>query len=172
VLDALRRQVLAHDLDASLSADEFRPIFDALANDASAHWAMVRVKRTLPKPLHTSLLALAQRGFAAALTEVAADLYVGSPERRARVPAAVLERCEPAWRALHDNRPHRMGGLHDGIQSEAAPGPQTRVLLFQIATDYAMQWCWGDAGAWYVFVDAARLAAHDVSQVDAWLECH
>jgi hypothetical protein len=84
----------------------------------------------------------------------------------------VLARCEPAWRALHDDRPHRTGGPHDGIPSEAEAGPQRRVLLFQLATDDVMQWCWGGAGAWYVFVDVGRLAARDFSRVDAWLECH
>ncbi len=65
-----------------------------------------------------------------------------------------------------------MGGPHDGIPSGAEAGPQRRVLLFQLATDDVMQWCWGGAGAWYVFVDVGRLAARDFSRVDAWLECH
>ena len=175
LLDAMRAAILAHDLDSAMSAEEFQPYFDALSDDASEFWAMVHdpfAETPLPTPIEIWLVSLARRGFSAALSEIAADLYVTSREKRELIPPAVLAQCEPRWRALHDNRPHRIGGIHDGVQSTPIAGPQTRVLLFQIATDDAMQWCWGDTGAWYVFIDAARLAAGDFSQVEAFLESH
>jgi hypothetical protein len=131
------------------------------------------IDRSVPAPVSTSLVALAARGFGAALSEVTADLYVASPAHRALIPEPVLARCEPRWRALDENRPHRIGGaLDDGVQSTPAPGPRSQVLLFQTATDNAMQWCWGDSGPVYVTVDVPRLEAHDFSAIDAWLESH
>jgi uncharacterized protein YwqG len=65
-----------------------------------------------------------------------------------------------------------MGGLHDGIQSDAKEGPTSSLLLFQIATDDAMHWVWGDAGAYYVFIDTDRLNAGDFSNLDATFENH
>ena len=129
-------------------------------------------ERSLPTPVTISLDALARDGFAAALYEVAADLYVASPEKRALIPPHELAKCEPFWRRLDGNRPHRMGGMHDGVQSEPQEGPQARLLLLQLASDDAMQWCWGDAGAWYFWIDADRLAAGDFTGVIAELECH
>ena len=175
-LDALRARILEHDLDGPMSADEFRRILDALAADTHEYWAMVRggtgVDRAIPVPIRMSLTALAARGFDAALWEVAADLYVASPAHRELIPKPLLARCEPRWRTLYDNRPHRMGGLYDGVQSTPDPGPTSRVLLFQLATDNAMQWSWGDAGALYVTIDVARLDARDFSTVETWLESH
>jgi hypothetical protein len=173
VLDEMRASILEHDLDGAMSAEEFRPFFDALSSDASEFWAMVHdhvAECLVPTPIDIWLVSLARRGFSAALSEVAADLYVTSPEKRALIPPSVLARCEPHWRALHDDRPHRMGGPPDGVQSTTTAGPPSRVLLFQLATDDALQWCWGDAGTWYVFIDPARLAAGDFSRIEAFLE--
>ncbi|MDF1502967.1 DUF1963 domain-containing protein [Roseisolibacter sp. H3M3-2] len=174
-LDALRTRILAHDLDSAMSEEEFRPIHDALAADAGEYWALGHVSETngsAPVRGRVTLQKLAARGYAAARWEVAADLYVASPEQRALIPPDLLARAESHWRALKDERPHRMGGTHDGVQSDPAPSPRSRVLLFQMASDYAVQWCWGDVGAIYVWIDVARLAAHDFSTVEAWLECH
>jgi uncharacterized protein YwqG len=86
------------------------------------------------------------------------------------VPDELVAFMEPHWRALYANRPHRMGGLHDGIQSEAHEGPARQVLLFQIASDDAMHWCWGDVGAYYIFIDTDRLAAGDFSKIEPTFE--
>jgi hypothetical protein len=175
VLAALRAGILARDLDGPMSPAAFAPIRHALANDAHERWVLSRgrpLDLPAPVPTVTSLDALARRGYDAALHEVAADLYVASPEKRALIPPGVLAWLEPHWRALDGNRPHRMGGLHDGVQSTPEPGPQSEVLLFQVATDYAMQWCWGDAGAIYVFAGVARLAAHDFAAARGQMESH
>jgi uncharacterized protein YwqG len=90
-------------------------------------------------------------------------------ELRHLVPDALVAFMQPRWRALRSNR---MGGLHDAIQSEAREGATRQVLLFQIATDDAMDWMWGDLGAYYVFIDTDRLAAGDFSWLEAVLENH
>jgi hypothetical protein len=125
----------------------------------------------LPEPLGQSLFDLARDGLHAAQVQLAADAYV-SRELRGLVPDDLVAFMEPRWRALHSNRPHRMGGLHDAIQSEAREGPTRQVLLFQIATDDAMHWVWGDVGAYYVFIDTDRLAAGDFSKLDSLFENH
>jgi hypothetical protein len=69
-------------------------------------------------------------------------------------------------------RPHRMGGYHDGVQSDATKGPTQHVLLFQVASDAAMQWCWGDIGAYYIFISPADLRHGDFERASIVLECH
>lgn len=174
VVEALRSAIVAHDLDAAMSPDEFAPIHDALAGDSCGFWCISYGRLRIKLPTHhvQSLADCARDGFRAARAEEAADCYVDSPERRARIPADLLAEIEPYWRRLDENRPHRMGGLHDGVQSEAAEVPTSRLLLLQIATDDALQWCWGDAGAVYLWIDAGRLAANDFSQIETDLESH
>ncbi|KOY06125.1 hypothetical protein WN73_23415 [Bradyrhizobium sp. CCBAU 45394] len=84
----------------------------------------------------------------------------------------MLSEFEPYWRSLYHNRPHRIGGYHDGLQSDARIGPTRKLLLFQIATDDAMHWCWGDVGAYYVFIDMDALKKMDFSQATITLECY
>ena len=94
------------------------------------------------------------------------------PATRARVPADRLDDLEAAARSLISDRPHRMGGYHDGVQSDAVEGPKRDLLLLQIASDDAMDWCWGDVGAYYFWIRPKHLAAGDFSGVEMWLECH
>lgn len=92
-------------------------------------------------------------------------------ERSALVPDAVKEAIKPALRNLYANRPHRMGGYHDGVQTTVSERADEQVLLLQIATDEAMDWCWGDAGAYYFWIDKSDLANGDFSKVSMTLEC-
>ena len=100
-----------------------------------------------------------------------ADYHIDAA-RRSLIPPSVLSEFEPHWRSLYGNMPHRMGGYHDGVQSEARAGPVRELLLFQIVTDDAMHWCWGDAGAYYVFLDPDALKKRDFSRARMTLECH
>ena len=99
------------------------------------------------------------------------DLYL-SPDRHGVLPRDIVAQYEPHWRDLYSNRPHRMGGYHDGVQSDAVIGPAKDLLLFQIASDDAMQWVWGDAGAYYFWIRPKHLEAKDFSGVQMRLECH
>ena len=103
--------------------------------------------------------------------ELVADYYVDAA-RRSLIPPAVLAEFEPHWRSLHHNRPHRMGGYHDGVQSDAQIGPTSELLLFQIASDDAMQWGWGNSGAYYFFLKPDELKALNFSSAQILLECH
>ena len=95
-----------------------------------------------------------------------------NPETRSRVPADRLSDLEAAARSLRSNRPHRMGGYHDGVQSDAIEGPQDPLLLLQISSDNGMDWCWGDVGAYYFWIRPQHLDAGDFSGVEMRLESH
>lgn len=92
-------------------------------------------------------------------------------DRSALVPDTVKEAIKPALRNLYANRPHRMGGYHDGVQTTVSERADDTVLLLQIATDEAMDWCWGDSGAYYFWIDKSDLANGDFSRVSMTLEC-
>jgi hypothetical protein len=64
----------------------------------------------------------------------------GSVHLRASQSDAVLPDLAAGWRRLFEGRPHRMGGYHDGVQSDAKDGPTDHLLLFQIASDEVMHW--------------------------------
>jgi uncharacterized protein YwqG len=103
--------------------------------------------------------------------ELIADYYT-DPRLRRLIPPDLLATFEPHWRRLEDNMPHRMGGYHDGVQSDPEPGPAKALLLFQIASDPAMNWCWGDVGAYYVFIAPDDLERGDYGRASISLECH
>ncbi|QDH33908.1 DUF1963 domain-containing protein [Porphyrobacter sp. YT40] len=106
------------------------------------------------------------------MDQIAIEYYL-DPARRHLLPADWAAAQEPAWRALYNNRPHRMGGYHDGVQSEPIEDPAFgQMLLMQIATDDAMDWCWGDGGVYFFWIRPEHLEACDFSGVEVWLECH
>ncbi len=94
------------------------------------------------------------------------------PETRSVLPAEYVASREPVWRTLVDNIPHRMGGYHDGVQSGSGETASGEVLLLQLNSDDAMDWCWGDVGAYYFWIKQADLAAMNFDDVELILECH
>ena len=44
------------------------------------------------------------------------------------------------------------------------------MLLFQIASDEAMHWMWGDGGAYFLFISPRNLAAGRFDQAEIRLE--
>jgi hypothetical protein len=105
------------------------------------------------------------------MIELMAEYYT-DPARQQLIPAPLVADFEAFWRRLRSNRPHRIGGYHDGVQSDATIGPTAQLLLFQVASDEAMQWCWGDVGAYYAFIRPADLKRGDFAQASLSLECH
>ncbi|BCW91131.1 hypothetical protein sos41_43100 [Alphaproteobacteria bacterium SO-S41] len=170
---AERASVLAHDLDTPLSAEGWAALETRLQQDTVSSWVFRWVERGGER-LHVSFEEIETRllsGQRTGIGELVADYYV-DPARRALIPPAVVAAFEPHWRSLYSNRPHRIGGYHDGLQSDAEIGPARELLVFQIATDDAMQWCWGDAGAYYVFAAPDALERLDFSDARLDLECH
>lgn len=118
-----------------------------------------------------SLNKLLTEAWSKAGQELMLEHYL-DPARRYLLPDVQLPGFEAYWRSLRQNRPHRMGGYHDGVQSDAVEGPQENLLLLQLASDDAAEFCWGDAGAVYVFVPAADLAENRFDSATFHLECH
>jgi hypothetical protein len=169
---ALRERIMAHDLDTPIAAADWGALRTVLDGDRQPYWMPLYKGDgvVLPELIDQSLLDCARDGLRAAQVWLAADYYV-SRDLRHLVPDELVAFMEPRWRALHSNRPHRMGGYHDGVQSEAVIGPAKDLLLFQITCDDAMQWSCGDCGAYYFWIRPKHLEARDFSGVRMDLEC-
>ncbi len=173
-LETIRAQILGHSLDTELDPADWAALRDDLASQCHARWLVEWTSRNSEFPVmiveqRSSLFDLAAGGIEAAVVQLAAD-YQADPTLSALIPAALRDRLEPHWRALTDNRPHRIGGFHDGLQSEPEEGPQGEVLLFQIASDDAMHWMWGDGGAYFIFVTPRDLTARQFDHAEIRLE--
>ncbi|MES0868972.1 DUF1963 domain-containing protein [Pseudovibrio sp. SCP19] len=96
--------------------------------------------------------------------------YYTDPKFHHLVPTAVRQYFEPWWRQLDEGRPHRMGGFHDGIQTDPFDRQADELLLMQIVTDVAMNWHWGDGGAYYFWINPTHLSNNNFSQVEAEFE--
>jgi hypothetical protein len=164
-VDALRARI-----DTAITAEDWDALRAVLQADRQPYWFPLHgSKGLMPELIDQSLVDYARDGLRAAQVQLATDYYV-SRELRPLVPDALIAFMEPYWRGLDSNRPHRMGGIHDAVQSDPQEGPTSQVLLFQITTDYAMHWVFGDCGAYYVFIDTGRLAANDFSELETGFE--
>lgn len=170
---AERSAVLAYDLDSPIPDQAWRELKARLQQDVFRFWRYSSTARDGEAGhvtfRETEISAYGEQRFG--IGELVADYYVDET-RRSLIPPSVLAEFEPHWRSLYHNRPHRIGGYHDGLQSDARIGPTRALLLFQIATDDAMHWCWGDVGAYYVFLDIDALKVMDFSQATMTLECY
>jgi uncharacterized protein YwqG len=169
---AERDAVLDRDLDTLIDPAAWQAIQDRLQQDR--YTAFTHDSIDWNGSRHFTLREIVSRitfGRRAGGDELLADYYV-DPARRGLIPAELLAVYEPYWRRLEDNMPHRIGGYHDGVQSDAVPGPAKELLLFQIVSDPAMNWCWGDVGAYYVFIAPDDYERGDLSKATMSLECH
>lgn len=178
--DAFRPKLVAaqtalemHPADAALSDAAWHDLVEQLAGNDFVHWSDGPISTydgRPPIPFNEITISTTIAP-PAAMPRLIADAYVDE-RRHGHIPHGVRADYEPFWRQLYSNRPHRMGGYHDGLQSDAVIGPSTRLLLLQIATDDAMDWCWGDAGAYYFWITPQALDTCDFSSVEIILECH
>jgi uncharacterized protein YwqG len=166
-------QLAAIAPDTALDSADWHDIWQMLEVDNITVWQLAYLGgRSLTiEPKTSSLWDFFHHRAIASAREVAADYYVDAA-KAPLIPAAVLAVIEPYWRSLYDNRPHRIGGYHDGVQSDAAEGPTTQPLLLQLAADMSMQWSWGDNGAIYYFAKVDKLADGNFGDVECYLECH
>ncbi|MBR1209741.1 DUF1963 domain-containing protein [Bradyrhizobium sp. JYMT SZCCT0180] len=168
-----RSAVLGHDLDSPMPIEAWQTLKTRLRQDTFRFWNYHWVDRDGER-LHVSFWEKelsADLGQRTGVRELVADYYV-DVARQSLIPRAVLAEFEPHWRSLHHNRPHRMGGYRNGVQSDAQIGPTNELLLFQIASDDAMHWSWGDSGAYYFFLKPDELKALNFSSAQILLECH
>lgn len=165
-------------LDCALNAEDLGRLHLLAGAPPSVRWEMRSEGGTSGNPGYLGLSRVEETvgnlhfGRSAASDQNELLEYYLDPARRKLLPAKYLPAFEAYWRSLYSNRPHRIGGYHDGVQSDAVEGPQERLLLIQLATDDAMQFCWGDAGAIYAMIKPADLAAGRFNDANLWLECH
>ena len=168
-----RAAVAGFDPDAAVPPEALAELRARIAEDKVRSWNFRWTERGTER-LHVSFeqieVSLAKFG-GGGQAALVADYYV-DPARAHLVPPELRDAFEPRWRRLVSNRPHRIGGYHDGLQSDAEIGPARELLLFQIASDDAMNWCWGDTGAYYVFIAPRDLERRDWSKAELSLECH
>lgn len=170
LLNDLREDIEAKDPGAVVSGDEWCALHKRLVSIRyPAFRSRTRGSQGVDALLWGSV-SLAERIWGGdLLTQHYLDLYVQSPETQRLIPEPALETVEHIARAIRWSRPHRMGGLADPLQSEI--GPEDGPLLFQIASDDAMNWMWGDAGAIFMSTSDVELSARRFDTF-AILECH
>ena len=169
---AERDAVLLHPLDTPMEPAQWQAIQDRLRQHSHATWIDDWVEWQGVRSFGLrEIVSRLDFKHVQGVGELIADYYA-DPARRGLVPPALIAQFEPHWRRLEDNIPHRMGGYHDGVQSDPEPGPAKELLLFQIASDPAMNWCWGDVGAYYVFIAPDDFEAADLGRANMSLECH
>lgn len=172
------RSTIAHDaLDQPITTDDMEKTKQALGDTDREIWALGWGRtegKGLPVTVERRKLSVVERlnpNIPTASVAVATRYYF-DPIKRNLIPTAVVAALEAGWRQLYENRPHRMGGYHDGLQSDAQPGPADKLLLMQFATDYPMHWLWGDCGAVYCFIRPGDLEARAWGRAEFHLECH
>jgi hypothetical protein len=172
--DQIAAMLARSDADAVLSQDHWEQLEATFADKHFDHLEIYYHKfrdEAFPVTVASQRDTIELRP-AQGLGAIAIEYYL-DPARRHLLPPGWAASQEPGWRTLYINRPHRMGGYHDGVQSEPIEDPAFgQMLLMQIATDNAMDWCWGDGGVYFFWIRPEHLEACDFSGVEVWLECH
>lgn len=163
--ERLKAHILMQDLDAPLSDEDWRPI-EATFQGTSTVWLKSPYSGTLERA-ERSLYTDEQMRIA--LREDALDAYTRNNATNPAIPKDLLGEIEARLRFIYGDRPHRMGGQPGRIQPDSGPVPDG-ALLFQMGSDEAMGWSWGDAGALYVTVPQEDLRQGRFDRVRAWIE--
>jgi len=169
VLESLRARILGKDLDAPLGADDWSSLKAELTASPTEYWnnwsGALRMKS------RDTLLDYAGPYVEMALREDVLDLYTRDPASRPAIPPAILAQIEPKLRSISiSHAPHRMGGPRDVLQGYADPADDD--LLFQIFSDDAMRWMWGDVGALFVYLKPRDLRLRWFRRIYAWIDGH
>lgn len=161
-----RDRILAQDLELPLPGAEWDELVGALSESHSAYWTQSFTDTRVLQKVERSLNF--QHHLEMAIREDVLDLYARGEGGRSALPAHIVEDLERRLRHIEAGRPHRMGGHPNPVHNEngAEDGP----LLFQIASDQALGWGWGDLGALYVTIEVGDLRRHRYHQVHAWIE--
>jgi Domain of unknown function (DUF1963) len=167
VLDSLRTRILGKNLEAPLGVDwsVLKANLTASPTEYWNNWTYTERK------VRRSLLDYGENCLAMVLREDVLDLYSRDAAARAVIPPAILAEIEPKLRNIGISRaPHRMGGPRDVVQGYASRTDDD--LLFQIFSDDAMGWMWGDLGALFVYLKPFNLKVRRFKRVYAWIDGH
>ena len=172
-LERMRKDILTQDLDALMGDERWAAMKAELIAAETEYWTnfdgspeCVQLRTT-----RMTLFDYAQSGLKFALREDLLDLYSRSAAAQASIPAALRAELEPKLRHVsRSSTPHRMGGPRDVMQGWADPDDDD--LLFQIGSDDAMGWMWGDLGALTVYLSPLYLKVRWFKRADARIDGH
>lgn len=176
-LDRCRSSVPAEMLDSAIASEDWETAKGELSDPDREIWALAWGRSEgsgLPVTVERRKQSVMERLgpiLSSSSLAVATRYYLDS-EKRGLIPLETRAALEADWRQLYENRPHRLGGYHDGLQSDAQPGPVDMLLLMQFATDYPMHWLWGDCGVVYCFIRPSDLEERAWDRAEFHLECH
>jgi hypothetical protein len=167
-LESLRTRILGKDLEAPLGADDWSTLKAGLTASPTEYWNNWTYAR---RKEHGSLLDYGNNSLPMVLREDVLDLYTRDAAARAVIPPAIMAEIEPKLRNIGISRaPHRIGGPCDVVQDYASRADDD--LLFQIFSDDAMGWMWGDLGALFVYLKPLNLKARWFKRAYAWIDGH
>ncbi len=169
-LERLRRHILTQDLDALIGDENWAAMKAKMIAAEAVFWKSSAGGNELYK-VREAMFDLSNHGLKLALREDLLDLYSRSVAAQASIPPALRAELEPKLRHIsRSSTPHRMGGPRDVMQGWADPDDDD--LLFQIGSDGAMGWMWGDLGALFVYLRPSDLRARRFKRVEASIGGH
>ena len=164
-LRAMLDQAGTMDLDAPIAPGDWDDIAAQIASMKSVYWQKTTDTQLLRKIesgiSYASLLSDAVR-------EELLDRYALHPSSADGLDPETIANLEPRLRNLECDRPHKLGGLIDSVYDD--PLQKNHVLLFQLASDAATGWIFGDLGVIYVSIHPSDLEAGSFDKAKAWLE--
>lgn len=169
-LENLLAKANAHDPFASLSDADWAGVRGQIAGMQRAYFG-IRLKKdgTLGTAFQMTENLIPAAWPISVAREHYLDLYAHSPRSQGLIPQDARAIVQRIAREVRWGRPHRMGGLADPLQADI--GPEDPPLLFQIASDDAVNWMWGDAGAVFIHTSEEELSERAFT-VFANFECH
>ena len=171
VMARLLAEARSHSPRALLSpAERFRLAEHLSASHGQWHLGMVTPRNRVPCPEYSvvTLGKIVAHERSRSVAIAARDLYAAGPKERASLPEDLRLAVEADLRRLEDNRPHRLGGIHQDVQETGAP--DGKVLLLQLGTDAPTGFSWGDSGALFAWIGIDALARGDFSDIQWWTE--
>jgi hypothetical protein len=169
-LERMRRHILAQDLDAHMGDESWAAMKARMIAAQTEYWTWSDYPIDL-RTMRLTVLDLAHDRLKFALQEDLLDLYTRSAAAQASIPRALRDELEPKLRNIcRSTAPHRMGGPRDVLQGRAMAGDDD--LLFQMGSDYAMGWMWGDLGALFVYLKPFYLKTRWFKPVEAYIDGH
>jgi hypothetical protein len=168
-LERMRRDILTRDLDALMGDESWAAMKAAMIAAQTEYWMWSNYPDL--RKIRMTMLDCADDGLRFALREDLLDLYTRSAAAQASIPEALRAELEPKLRNIYRaTTPHRMGGPRDLLQNSADPDDDD--LLFQIGSDSAMGWMWGDLGALFVYLNPLYLKVRWFKRADAYIDGH
>lgn len=172
---ALRNIADDRGFDRALSSREWNDIQTELASADKTVWALAwgRGDRGLPASVERrelKALEVLRHHLSAACADTAKACYLDR-DRHHLVPADLRDKLEAHLRSIYDNRPQKMGGYADFVQSDIGGKIPGKVLLLQMSCDYALEMLWGDCGAIFALIAQDDLEAGRFDKAEVHLEC-